>query len=256
MASTSHHGLHRGTQSVLLATPYRNTDKTEEQQSSALQPRLLLHPSHFWDTEGFARCTASPSPCWWICDNWGGDRPSRPPVPLFLEKNRASKPDPETGLSAIAWVLWEAQPIPFLCQPWLLVPPSPRGPSSGSRAPTPPQGFTSTAPALPGNLLTMPFCQVLDLQHQESWEVDLPGTHRQETLQETPVMLRWEQLPSGYASQATLLPFPLWEPWSLWRTGLSQSTNWDWQELLLWAGTKTHAHFPRVNKLYSWVEET
>lgn len=32
----------------------------------------------------------------------------------------------------------------------------------------------------------MPFCQVLDLQHQESWEVDLPGTHRQETLQETP----------------------------------------------------------------------
>lgn len=32
----------------------------------------------------------------------------------------------------------------------------------------------------------MPFCQVLDLQHQESWEVDLPGTHRQEALQENP----------------------------------------------------------------------
>lgn len=32
----------------------------------------------------------------------------------------------------------------------------------------------------------MPFYQVLDQQHQESWEVDLPGTHRQETLQENP----------------------------------------------------------------------
>lgn len=31
----------------------------------------------------------------------------------------------------------------------------------------------------------MPFCQVLDLQHQKSWEIYLPGTDRQETLQET-----------------------------------------------------------------------
>lgn len=32
----------------------------------------------------------------------------------------------------------------------------------------------------------MPLCQVLDLQHQNSWEVYLPSAHRQETLQETP----------------------------------------------------------------------
>lgn len=30
----------------------------------------------------------------------------------------------------------------------------------------------------------MPFCHLLDLQHQKSWEVYLPSTHRQETLQE------------------------------------------------------------------------
>lgn len=45
---------------------------------------------------------------------------------------------------------------------------------------------TSTAPALPGELLTMPLCQVLVLWHQKSWEVYLPSIHRRETLQETP----------------------------------------------------------------------
>lgn len=44
---------------------------------------------------------------------------------------------------------------------------------------------TSTAPALPGDLSTMPFCQVLVLQHHKSWEVYLPSTHSQEALQET-----------------------------------------------------------------------
>lgn len=32
----------------------------------------------------------------------------------------------------------------------------------------------------------MPFCQVLVLGQQKSWEVYLPSTHSQETLQETP----------------------------------------------------------------------